>query len=92
MKSVELISELKRMPMPKMTEVYLRHTYECWREDANGNPQKVLVHVYDAGSGAAHPEMRYHCRAELENGNCAMGNHAESPELALAIVHWQDLD
>jgi hypothetical protein len=90
MDPVTLIEELKRMPMPKMKDVYVRHTFECWRDDAIGNPQKVMVHIFDAGPGAF-PEMRYHCRAELEDGTYAMGNPAESPETALAIVHWNDL-
>lgn len=55
-----------------------------------GDYQKVTLEVFDMG-----PEkesIRYSCRAISEEGREAHGNPAESIDVALSIVHWDDLD
>lgn len=51
----------------------------------------VTVRIEERGDDC-HPLPRYHCHAETEDGRVAKCNGAETPEMAIAITHWQDLD
>ena len=66
----------------------VRHvtTFQARRDD-----KLVTVRIEDRGYDC-HPLPRYDCHAETEGGRVAKCNGAETPEMAIAITHWQDLD
>jgi hypothetical protein len=72
-------------------EVYHRTSFQGYRTAKNGESQKVEVDIFDAGPNV-NSILRYHCVATTEDGKRATGNAAESVDIALAIVHWGDLD
>ena len=49
----------------------------------------ISVTILDAGP--KRPQLRYSVKATTEDGRRATGNPAESIDLALDIVHWQDV-
>ena len=55
-----------------------------------GDDQEVTITVLDGGPRA--PGGRYHCYALAGDGRFATGNHDDSLDAALALVHWHELD
>ena len=88
MPDADILERLKRAS--GAFEVYHRTEYTLYRERKGGGVQEVLVEILDAGPSKQH--TRYHVHARSENGATATGNPAESIEVALAIVHWGNLD
>jgi hypothetical protein len=74
----------------RFSEAYHVTTFECYRETKDGRNQRVEVRVLDAGPEAA--KLRYSVYATSEDGKAATGNSAETVELAMALVHWGNLD
>ena len=60
-------------------------TFEArWRDE----PVTVEIRDY----GRRDPAHRYTCVAKTEDGRVAVGNGAETPEMAILIAHWYKLD
>jgi hypothetical protein len=71
-------------------EVYHKTSFECYRNAKDGSVQEVLVEILDSG-----PEQlpnRYHVVARSTDGKSASGNPGDSVKVALAFVHWWELD
>jgi hypothetical protein len=71
-------------------EAYHVSEYVLHREKKGGATQTVTVKVFDGGPERR--DLRYHAEAHGDDGTFATGNAAESVDLALAIVHWDELD
>ncbi|HZS05308.1 MAG TPA: hypothetical protein VFD58_10780 [Blastocatellia bacterium] len=88
MSDLELVAVIKKFG--KFFEAYERKTFTCYRNAKDGGIQKVLVEVLDAGP--ENSSIRYSVIARSEDGKAASGNPGSSPDMALAMVHWGDLD
>jgi hypothetical protein len=67
--------------------------YQCLRKSKGGGTQEIRVEVRDAGPNSANGALRYHVVAMSADGTrSASGKPANSVHLALAFVHWSDLD
>ncbi len=71
-------------------EVYRKHVFECVRDPGDGEIQTIDVTIFDAGEDVD-PQLRYRCTAMTQDGKMATGNPADSVDMAIRIVHWQDL-
>lgn len=71
-------------------EAYLRTEYIVYRKNREGVVQEVRIEVLDAGPAMA--PIRFHVQAKADNGRTATGNPSESLEIALATLHWEELD
>ncbi len=71
-------------------EIYRVYEFQGHRQNKAGKDQKVRIELLDAGPEAG--DLRFHCRAVLEDGRYATGNAAKTVDETLAIVHWWDLD
>jgi hypothetical protein len=89
MLEVEIISYLKKLT--GSSEVYHKTSFECYRKAKDGTEQEVLVEILDGGTDVD-PQRRYHCSATTKDGKMATGNPAESIEVVLSLVHWDELD
>lgn len=88
MSETDILQRLKQIS--RISEVYHVTEYQGYREDHQGRHQEVTIRILDAG-----PETevaRYHVYAQSTDGRGATGNPAHSIDLALALVHWGDLD
>lgn len=74
-----------------MFEVYHKDSFECIRNLGTGEMQTVEVTILDAGPDGD-PQLRYRCVATTQDGKMATGNPADSIDMAVMIVHWQELD
>lgn len=90
MNTETVIAKLKKVA--DFSELYQRTTFEGCRKGKDGTPQEVEVSIFDAGSNVALPENRYYCEARSEDGKTATGNTASSIDMALHVVHWDELD
>lgn len=88
MSSVEILDQLKAVT--GAFEAYHRTEYVVYRDTASGGVQEIHIEVLDAGPSK--PHIRYQVTATSDEGKKATGNPSESLEVALAIVHWHDLD
>ena len=71
-------------------EIYHKTSFWGYRRNANREEQEVSVDILDMGEGAG--DSRYSCVATTNDGKIATGNLAPSIDVAISIVHWQDLD
>lgn len=71
-------------------EVYHKVSFQCYRKAKDGRVQEVLVEIHD--SGPDHSPNRYHVVATSVDGRSASGNPGDSIDVALAFVHWWELD
>jgi hypothetical protein len=88
MPGVEILDTLKSVL--GAFEAHLRTEYIVYRHKRGGGVQEVRVEVLDAGPSMG--PVRFHVSAKSDDGRTATGNPAESLEIALATVHWGDLD
>jgi hypothetical protein len=86
----EVVNCLKAEVEANFFEVYEVHSFEGYRETADGSNQEVNVKILDMGPGAAH--LRYSVKATSEDGKVARGNPAGTIDEAIAITHWIELD
>jgi hypothetical protein len=89
MHPTDLLPHLKRL-IPGASDVAHVTEYEIDRELPSGGSETVIVRVFD--SGPSRSDMRYAVTASSKDGKYATGNPADSPDLALALVHWDNLD
>ena len=73
--------------------------FRCYREAADGHPQRVMVEIYDEGwrvevydNGQDEAVRRYSCVARSDDGKVASGNSADKVSTVLSTLHWWDLD
>ena len=85
------IATLKGLKGPKIFEVYHCTTFKGYRERRDGVNQELTIEIFDAGPDVGSGN-RYSCAVTAANGKKAIGNAAESIDVALSIVHWGDLD
>lgn len=78
-----VIGKLKELPGLGVFE-------ECYRRTKTGGTQDVLVSIFDAGPAVTYP--RYSATATTPDGRKAAGNPADSIDVALATLHWYELD
>lgn len=81
----------RRVPGVDAAEIYHVLKFRCHRQTGNGESQAVILEVSDAGPDALR-EYRYNCVAVTEEGHFATGNGGPTLELALSVVHWNELD
>lgn len=89
MSPVETIAELKKVA--GFSEVYHTTSFRCFRHAKDGGVQEVTVEIYDAGPDVDE-DLRYSCAAHSDDGKVASGNPGATIGVALATVHWWDLD
>lgn len=87
MNPMDMITEIKKVT--GIFEVHHKTVFECYRKTKSGGTQEVTVEISDMGEDEG--TRRYSCVATSE-GKVAKGNAERSVELALSVVHWQDLD
>jgi hypothetical protein len=83
----EIIEQLERNTF--FDALHVAHTFECYRNRKDGSTQKVNVRILDYGPGS---HARYTVVAVADDGAAATGNPGETIQVALAMVHWGDLD
>jgi len=71
-------------------ELYHVTTFRGYRPDEKGNQREITIEVLDMGPG--HLAGRYTIVAEDKQGRTATGNGDDSLDVALHIVHWDELD
>ena len=71
----------------QIDELYEVTTFKGYRKS-----KRVTVHLLDLGPDCENPGTRFACEVEQEDGKKAMGNNANEPDQAVAIVHWSELD
>lgn len=76
--------------VPGAHEIYRCHSLVGYRDRPEGGTEKFEVDILDAGP--SRPHLRYSVRVRTENGGFASGNPAESVELAVALVHFENID
>jgi hypothetical protein len=87
MDTSEILTRLSKWA--NLSEVYEVKTFTGYRQDKQGRLCDVTIRVCDAGSGARY---RFSVTATDEHGRVATGNPESSLELAIASVHWAELD
>ncbi len=85
-----IAKQLISLPSTGFLEVARATEFRCYRTRKDGVGQKVTVTLLDRGS--ERPGIRYACEAVADDGATASGNGASSPEVAIALVHWNELD
>jgi hypothetical protein len=70
-------------------EAYHVATFRGSRKKPNGSTEEVEIEILDRGAAQ---RDRYACSVMSESGKTATGNDAPTVEVAIAKVHWQDLD
>ena len=86
MDPLAIISELERSG--GLSEVTHKISFHGYRGE---RMQGVFVDIFDRGPSAGN--LRYYCKAVTEDGKrMATGNPAATVGVALAGVHWYDLD
>ena len=70
-----------------ITELYEVKTFIGHRKS-----KMVTVRILDLGPECDNPLIRFTCEAEQEDGKEARGNNAQTVDVAIANVHWTDLD
>ena len=63
-------------------------TFDLYRELESGAMQQVNVAIYDDGPAA---QLRWSILATSDDGKTATGNSERELDVALAVVHWQNL-
>lgn len=86
----EVMNRLKDEVEAKFFEVYEVHSFEGYRQAADGSNQEVNVKILDMGPDAG--DQRYSVEAISEDGKIARGNPARTVDEAIAITHWTELD
>jgi hypothetical protein len=64
-------------------------TYKGYRSDGTGQTSRVTIEVHDHGTAAG--DLRYLVVATDERGRVAAGNPDASLDLAIGMVHWDEL-
>jgi hypothetical protein len=71
-------------------EVYrVIETFKGYRRNKNDEVKAITVEILDAGQESS---SRYTVKAEDEDGRRAGGNPSDRIDVALATLHWYDLD
>jgi len=76
--------------VPGAFEVYRRYEFVGYREMRRGGTEGFRVELLDAGP--SDPHIRYTVKVETEHGGRAVGNPAESIEIALMILHMEHIE
>ena len=71
-------------------EIYHITSFRGLRRTKEDNDQKVIVNILDMGEAAG--GLRYFCEVRAENGKVITGNPASDVDIAIDLVHWQELD
>ena len=87
-----LSTEVDGLSEVDLVEVCLVATFEADRGD-----ERITIEIRDIAPDGYPPELRYLCRAypcpvETEPRRVAVSNGAETPEVAIGVTHWNELD
>jgi len=80
---------LKRDPFLRADELYQVTRFSGFRTGRDGKLQEVTIEIFDAGESTT---LRFHCVARTEDGRMATGNPEKTVDVAIACVHWNELD
>lgn len=74
----------------KAMEIGRVHTFEGYRElPSVGSPRKLTITIHE---GTRNGQPWWSVTAEDEDGRTASGNGADDLRVALATVHWSELN
>lgn len=76
--------------LPGLQAAYIVHTFRCWRDTKDGGAEEVTVSILDRGPEAR--ASRYTCEVTTADGRRASGNANDNVQVAIAVVHWENLD
>lgn len=85
MDPLTVIPELERWG--KLSEVTHRTSFHGY---LGKSMKDVFIDIFDRGPGAG--SLRYYCKATTEDGKMATGNPDAEVKMAIANVHWYDLE
>jgi hypothetical protein len=78
---------------PAIFEVSRATYFKGYRKMRNGETHSITVEVLEDIARTGHPEFAYAASVKDEDtGKTAHGNGGPTPEEALSVLHWYDLD
>ena len=86
--TAEVLSQLDGLA--DIFEAYHRTSFLAYRNTKDSGVQTLEIEILDKGPSAG--DLRYSCKVTTDDGKQAAGNPAARKDVALAIVHWQNLD
>lgn len=89
---MEIDSALKKLHAKGIREVRHAHTFKGYRRNALGETVEVTVEILESFGAGLDRGPRYTVTVTDEFGRRATGNGDDDLDVALATIHWNDLD